>query len=441
MVTELSSTKGRVLAPVLVHGFATAIAVWVAWFVTHLPWLKLPESSATPVVLGVWGATLFVLNSRLPRKRVVPVGIASSVVAAMLGLLILGSKLAKPADASSVSPGVVPSAPLIALGFVGLGLGIGVVAALAAWPIARAQRGDLPASMWLGRFAVVMVLGMAPLLFVGGLVTSTNTGMAVPDWPNTFGGNMFLYPLASHTDAGIYFEHSHRLFGTLTGITAITLLLFTMFVETRRWVKVMVLIAFLLVVAQGIVGGLRVLADSRWGAVVHGVSAQLIFGLFAAIAVVMSSRFRSVIGIKDLLASETARRIRVFSTAATHALILQLVFGAMYRHLRSPHALWSHIGFSVIVAGLAVFAGFILMSQAVRTSSVGVTLNRVGGALVAVVSLQFLLGWAAFLAGGAERTAGNPLEALIRTAHQANGAILIACAVMAFVWGRRLTSK
>lgn len=441
MSTELSSTRGALVGPVLVQGFATATIVWITWFISHLPWLGLSESMATPLVLGIWGATLFALSSRLPRKRVVPVGVASGFVAAVLGLLILGSKLAQPADASSVSPGVLPSAPVMALGFLVLGLAIGLVTALAALAIARADRSDLPVSIWLGRFAVVMVVGMAPLLFVGGLVTSTNTGMAVPDWPNTFGGNMFLYPLASQTDAGIYFEHSHRLFGTLTGLTALTLLLFTLLVETRRWVKVLVIVAFLLVVVQGLVGGFRVLADSRWGAVIHGVSAQLIFGLFAAIAVVMSGRFRSVSGLKDLLTPAVARRVRVFATAATHTLILQLFFGAMYRHLRSPHALWSHIGFSVIVAGLAVFAGFVLTSETVRSSSIGRTLNRLGIALIGVVSLQFLLGWAAFLVGGAERTAGNPIEALVRTAHQANGAVLIACAVMAFVWGRRLTMK
>ncbi len=441
MYSELSSTRPSRLGPILVTGFFSAILVWIAWFITHLPWLRLPESTATPIVLAVWAVAIFAQSARLPRSRVLITAVGSSVVCALLGLLILGSKLAEPADQSNISAGLVPSAPVLALGFLGLGVGIGVLAGVAALACARADRPDLPASVWLGRLAAVTAVGVTPLLFVGGLVTSTDTGMAVPDWPNTFGGNMFLYPLGSHTDAGIYFEHSHRLFGTLTGLTTLTLLVYALSVETRRWVKWLIGIAFVLVCVQGLLGGFRVLADTRWGAVVHGVLAQLIFGLYAAIAVVTSPSFRSVIGLTNLLEAGLARRIRIFATATTHSLVLQLIFGAMYRHLRSPHALWSHIGFSIVVAGLAVVAGFLLSSDAVRNSPVGKTLRVIGRALIVTVAVQFALGWAAFFVGGAERTAANALEALIRTSHQANGALLIACAMMAFVWGRRLTAR
>lgn len=441
MHSELSSTRGSMLGPTLVIGFASAVAFWMAWFVTHLPWLKLPESMATPVVLAVWATATFVQVARLPRRRVLVVAVASSFLTSLLGLLILGSKLAQPVDASNVSPGLVPSAAMLALGFVGLGLGIGLATGLAAWPLARRESPDLPASIWLGRFAMVAALAMAPLLFVGGLVTSTNMGMAVPDWPNTFGGNMFFYPLGSHTDPGIYFEHSHRLFGTLTGIAAFTFMIFAFMVETRRWVQTLIVIAFVLVFLQGVLGGFRVLADTRWGAVIHGVLAQVIFGMMAACAAATSASFRSIIGVKDVLERPLAKRIRTFSTATTHALLLQLAFGAMYRHLRMLHALWSHMAFSVIVAAFAVFAGFLLTSSAVRSSAVGRTLRAVGFALVGVVVLQFTLGWVAYIVGGVERTAATPLEALVRTAHQANGALLIACAVFALVWARRLAPK
>ena len=67
------------------------------------------------------------------------------------------------------------------------------------------------------------VVAVAPLLFVGGLVTSTNSGMAVPDWPNTFGSNMFLYPLGPRAQPDVYLEHSHRLFGTLVGLATLKL--------------------------------------------------------------------------------------------------------------------------------------------------------------------------------------------------------------------------
>jgi hypothetical protein len=98
---------------------------------------------------------------------------------------------------------------------------------------------------------------------------------------------------------------------------------------------------------------------------------------------------------------------------------------------------------------LAIMAGFVAIgmarSQDGEDSPAGpaaahpplaCTLRRIGLGLVIVVGLQFALGWAAFFVGGAERTAANPAEALIRTAHQANGAVLIAFAALAFVWSR-----
>ena len=74
------------------------------------------------------------------------------------------------------------------------------------------------------------------LLMAGGLVTSNRAGMAVPDWPATFGSNMFLYPLSKMT-GGIYFEHTHRLLGTFVGLAAITLAVFLQIVERRGWVR------------------------------------------------------------------------------------------------------------------------------------------------------------------------------------------------------------
>src|SRR5580765_5532656 len=70
---------------------------------------------------------------------------------------------------------------------------------------------------WLHRFAVMTALATFCLLGVGGLVTSHGVGMAVPDWPNTYGYNMFLFPISKWV-GGVLYEHSHRLMAALVGL-------------------------------------------------------------------------------------------------------------------------------------------------------------------------------------------------------------------------------
>ena len=88
-------------------------------------------------------------------------------------------------------------------------------------------------------------------------MTSAEAGLAVADWPTSFGYNMFLYPFSRMT-GGIYYEHAHRLLGALVGLTTLVLALFLQRVETRRWVRRLGWAALLMVVVQGVLGGLRV---------------------------------------------------------------------------------------------------------------------------------------------------------------------------------------
>src|ERR671915_2638724 len=91
-------------------------------------------------------------------------------------------------------------------------------------------------SPWPHRFALLTALVTFPLLFVGGLVTSTGSGLAVPDWPTTFGHNMFLYPLSGMV-GGILYEHSHRLLGALVGFLTVVLTLWLWLKESRLWLR------------------------------------------------------------------------------------------------------------------------------------------------------------------------------------------------------------
>lgn len=443
-----SPASNRPLAPgpAIVLGFGAAVALWIVWFIAHLPALGLRERDSVILVLGAWIIPLALLMVRFRRTSIAG-GAHAGLVSALAGLPFLGTRLANPAQESGVSTGVVPSAPLLVLGFIALGIAVGVVASLLARPFRdrlapAAMPGVNAPDPWLARFALVACVATAPLLFVGGLVTSTDSGMAVPDWPNTFGSNMFLYPLGPRSDPARYLEHSHRLFGTLVGLTTLILMVWTMLRDDRRSARVLAAVAFAVVCVQGVLGGLRVTHNSVPMAMVHGILAQLVFGTLVALGVILSPRFIAAPRqAREVAASiGQTRRVRIFCTALLHTLILQLVLGAAYRHFRSSHILYTHIALSLAVVVLALMAAISCGTIAPATGPLRRTFARLAGWLMAVVIIQFFLGWGAFLFGGPARDPNTFLQALIRTVHQANGGLVLALATAAFVWSRRLHS-
>ena len=138
-------------------------------------------------------------------------------------------------------------------------------------------------SPWLHRTARLTAGSTFLLIVIGAIVTSTDSGLAVPDWPTTFGYNMFLYPL-SEMVGGVLYEHSHRLMGSLVGILTIALLVLLLVRDSRKWLKWIGLAALIAVVVQGVLGGLRVTQINRNFAIVHACLAQAFFALLCGIA-------------------------------------------------------------------------------------------------------------------------------------------------------------
>src|SRR6476660_375976 len=140
-------------------------------------------------------------------------------------------------------------------------------------------------SRWPYRLAVALALVTFPLIWVGGLVTTYDAGMAVPDWPGTYGYNLLRYPWQTWV-AGpwdLFIEHGHRLLGASAGLVAIALVISTWVTSSSprmRWCAAGLL---LFVILQGVLGGLRVLLDARTIALLHGCTGPL---FFAAAAVV-----------------------------------------------------------------------------------------------------------------------------------------------------------
>jgi heme A synthase len=456
----LASYSGRQWTlPILTGAFGLSVAIWTTWFLTHLPWVGLSEQVSLPLLLAIWLVGSAVVSARVLGGKVA-MGAILGVTTAAIGLLLLGTKLTELSADGGNAASVKPNAALIAGGFLLLGACVGMAGSMLGniIPVWRPKKGYVPLETantdqdWLGRFAIVAVAATLPLLLVGGLVTSTNSGMAVPDWPNTFGSNMFLYPLGPRARPDVFLEHSHRLFGTFVGLTIIVLLVCTYLYETRRGVLILALVLLALVLGQGLVGGLRVREgnvihdlDSRYYRLIHGVLGQVFFAFLVVFAAQVSRPARLGNGPEVAAENPGSRRVRLFATAALHSTLLQLLFGAMYRHFREKgggHALMSHMALSLVVvtaAALAASAAVGLRTE--RQDPLVTSLRRTGKALFVVVMLQFVLGWVTWAYGGKALKPDETWQALLRTSHQANGAILLGLAAWAWVLARKLPKK
>jgi cytochrome c oxidase assembly protein subunit 15 len=140
---------------------------------------------------------------------------------------------------------------------------------------------------WLYWFAVLTALATLALIGIGGLVTSHEAGMSVPDWPTTCGYNMFLFPISKWL-GGIFYEHSHRLLASLVGLMTTILAVWLWLKDSRQWMHWLGVAAFLLVVAQGVLGGLRVTLHMDSLGIYHATIAQLFFVLTCALALFTS---------------------------------------------------------------------------------------------------------------------------------------------------------
>ena len=140
---------------------------------------------------------------------------------------------------------------------------------------------------WLARFALLTALATLVLVCFGGLVTSHEAGMAVPDWPNTFGYNLFFFPVSQWV-GGVFYEHTHRLVASGVGLLTTILAVWLWLKESRRWLRWLGIMAFLAVVLQGVLGGLRVVLFKDELGIVHATLGQLFFVLTCTIALYTS---------------------------------------------------------------------------------------------------------------------------------------------------------
>ena len=303
---------------------------------------------------------------------------------------------------------------------------------------------------WQYEFFVSTSLLVFLMLVTGGLVTGLEAGLAVPDWPNSYGHNMLLYPLTemvSSENKGVFFEHAHRLTGMYVGLASVVMVVCAWRWSSSLLVRAVATIVFLMVCTQGLLGGLRVtghltmsqdreiLNPNLWIGIVHGVVGQLIFAGFVWIAAMMSPAWKD----RSIDTNTTKKDVRL-GFILVCAMVFQLILGAVYRHMlgdetlapKATHILYTHIFVAFVVLVVVVLFGLRLL--AIENN----VLKTYGKILLTLVGLQILLGGGALIAILVK--SGDSIsvyEVILTTLHQANGALLLGASVASLAWVRR----
>jgi cytochrome c oxidase assembly protein subunit 15 len=287
----------------------------------------------------------------------------------------------------------------------------------------------------LHRFAVFTVACTVFLLLAGASVTSNDAGLAVPDWPLSYGSLM--PPMVG----GIFFEHSHRLVATTVGILTIILAVCISRHEPRPWMRRLGWAALGMVIAQGILGGITVkLFLPPAVSIAHATLAQLFFCMIVGLAVFTSRWWHEQADSGPR--AETARvplseveTLRSWTLATGAAVIVQLVLGAAFRHKVLgilPHALWA------IVVAVLIYRGA-ARARSPRLEEFSV-LARIGRGLQHVLTLQLVLGGVALWARIAAQDDPQPLPFVVWTtvAHVVCGALVLGGVVILALCAHRV---
>ncbi len=260
------------------------------------------------------------------------------------------------------------------------------------------------------------------LLVAGAMVTSTGSGLAVPDWPLSFGT---LFPPMV---GGVLYEHGHRLIAGTVALLTLILCIWILAKETRAWVRRMALAAFGVVCLQAVLGGLTVLLKLPPSiSIAHAGLAEIFFALIVSLAIVTNPSWNAPSDIT--LENDDVLALKVLSVSAAVVVYVQILLGALMRHTNTG------ISFHVIGAVITLFvigrlAYFVNMGYGDKPF-----LRRPAMAAAHATGTQLLLGLAAWIAriknaGALPPSAG---KVWLSTLHLAIGALVLAfCVTLAW---------
>jgi len=275
-------------------------------------------------------------------------------------------------------------------------------------------------------------------------VTTTKAGMAVEDGFTTYGHQLFLYPWTTWF-AGpwdLFVEHGHRLLGATVGMITIALCLTIWRCDDRPWMRVLGVAALLLVIAQGVLGGIRVELDQVRLAQIHGCVGPLFFSLAVAIAAFTSRWWHRT--DSQVVSAGKFRRMALITTGLAY---LQIVLGSNLRHIppAADHGIFgAALVFHLMVAAVIAVQVAILAVSVWRTRP-GLSLTLPASILAALLAVQLMFGVATWIwkygipfefmqdwqpFAGWVNTAGSMSESLIITAHVATGSLILVTALL-----------
>lgn len=277
----------------------------------------------------------------------------------------------------------------------------------------------------LHRWSVLLACATLLLVVAGGLVTSRDAGLSVPDWPLSYG------KLMPQMEGGVIYEHGHRMVATTVGLLTIVAMVWLWRADRRRWMKWLGVIALGAVVLQGVLGGLTVLMLLPWWiSTSHACLAQLFFSTTVAIALFTSRWWLR----GPAPVSEDARYpVRAWSLAAAVCVLGQLALGAAARH--KEIGIIYHISAAPVVTGVILWVSLRILlhyaeNRELRVASI---------ALLAVTFCQVFLGLAAFMSRIAYADAVQPMPLVVTftVVHVAVGALTMAASVALAILVRR----
>lgn len=301
-------------------------------------------------------------------------------------------------------------------------------------------------SPWPHRLAMALVCATFPLIWVGGLVTTTQAGMAVPDWPNTYGYNLFLYPWQTWLFGpwDLMIEHGHRLLGAFVGVISIALVFSVWRCNCRRSVRWLSAVALGGVIGQGILGGMRVLLDARTLAKIHGCVGPAFFGLCVVLCVVTSRRWQQADAAECHVRAGSLHRLALISAILSY---VQLVLGAQVRHIgvaAAPDSFQAavvfHLGMAaILLVHVAMLVTLVLRhfrsQSALARPALALGILMIGQLVLGAATWVVKFGWPASIgqyqwAAEYTVTADSIFQATIVTAHVATGSLIFGIAIL-----------
>jgi len=287
-----------------------------------------------------------------------------------------------------------------------------------------------------GLAVVTAATALLPIV-VGALVTSHKAGMAFADWPTSDGQGMFAYPwLKSAGDK--FIEHGHRLAGIIIGCVSIVFAAACFALEPRRWVRWCGVCVLLAVIAQGLLGGGRVLADARLLAMLHGALAAAVFTFMSSVALFLSRSWNQP---PKLEAGRRLGALNVLAVVTPAVLLLQYSLGGFVRHLGT--AIYEHVGTAFLA--LTCIVATVIVAHRTHCG----WLRRPAWLLGVAVVAQMLLGaagWVAkfgFAPWGYVAVERSPVQVALLTSHTVVGMLLVMLSVNLLLrvarieWSRR----